>query len=122
MAYLVAHQGMVHRWAASNLRLYEARLRTVDPDVPATVFLNDRPTATRCHRGQPDRLRRGLDPPLRRGRLVQSHSIRSDADAVFTGSAPQLYLGMWNRSTEIDVSGRQGVLEPWRACQRVRWS
>jgi uncharacterized protein (TIGR03083 family) len=70
---LVAHQGMVHRWAAAQLRLDETpvpshpeflvsvppdqllnwladgvvelteTLRTVDPDVPACVFLKDAP-------------------------------------------------------------------------------
>jgi uncharacterized protein (TIGR03083 family) len=70
---LVAHQGMVHRWAAAQLRLDETpvpshpeflasvppdrlldwfadgvrelteTLRTVDPDVPALVFLKDAP-------------------------------------------------------------------------------
>jgi uncharacterized protein (TIGR03083 family) len=73
VADLVAHQGMVHRWAAAHLRLDDtpvpshpeflasvppdrlltwfadgvreltATLRTVDPDVPALVFLKDAP-------------------------------------------------------------------------------
>lgn len=73
VADLVAHQGMVHRWAAAQLRLDEApvpshsefltsvprsqllmwfeegvgtlikTLRTVDPDVPSLVFLRDAP-------------------------------------------------------------------------------
>ena len=73
VADLVAHQGMVHRWAAAQLRLDETpvpshaeflalvppdqlldwfadgvrelteTLRTVDPDVPALVFLEDAP-------------------------------------------------------------------------------
>jgi uncharacterized protein (TIGR03083 family) len=73
VADLVAHQGMVHRWAAAQLRLDDTpvpshpeflasmppdqlldwfgngarqlaeTLRTVDPDVPALVFLTDAP-------------------------------------------------------------------------------
>jgi uncharacterized protein (TIGR03083 family) len=73
LADLVAHQGMVHRWAAAQLRLDQTpvpshpefltsvprsqllewfavgvrelmeTLRTVDPDVPALVFLRDAP-------------------------------------------------------------------------------
>jgi uncharacterized protein (TIGR03083 family) len=73
VADLVAHQGMVHRWAAAHLRLDDTpvpshsdflasvppdqlltwfaegvrelteTLRTVDPDVPAFVFLKDAP-------------------------------------------------------------------------------
>lgn len=44
------------------------------------------------------------------------------ADAVFAGSASQLYLGLWNRGTEIDASGKPGVRDRWRALPRVRWS
>lgn len=73
VAYLVAHQGMVHRWTAACLRLdptpvpseaeflatvprahlvawfaagvaeMEAAFATADPDVPALVFLDDAP-------------------------------------------------------------------------------
>ena len=215
MADLVAHQGMVHRWAASNLRLDEARvpsktqileevpagelldwlaagaqdllatLRTVDPDVPATVFLNDPPrprdfwarrqahettihavdalagvlgrapsadevgsgadlaldgvdelltgffTRGRSRLADGDPFTIAVNPTdsdagwtlrIGEGRLVTERLRSKDADAVFTGSAPQLYLGMWNRGTEIDASGRRGVLARWRALQRVRWS
>jgi uncharacterized protein (TIGR03083 family) len=41
---------------------------------------------------------------------------------VFTGSAAQLYLGLWNRGTEITATGRTEVLDRWREVQRVRWS
>lgn len=39
-----------------------------------------------------------------------------------TGTAAQLYLGLWNRGDEIEVTGSTDVLERWRATQRVRWS
>lgn len=45
-----------------------------------------------------------------------------DADTVFSGTAAQLYLGLWNRGNEIAESGDAGVLELWRATERVTWS
>jgi len=44
------------------------------------------------------------------------------ADAVFGGTAAQLYLGLWNRGEEIVATGREDVLVRWRKVQRVRWS
>jgi uncharacterized protein (TIGR03083 family) len=43
------------------------------------------------------------------------------ADATFSGTAVELYLGVWNRGNELRVSGRPGVLEQWRAQMRVSW-
>ncbi len=43
------------------------------------------------------------------------------ADVVFSGSAAQLYLALWNRGDEIEVSGRTGLLARWRETQRVTW-
>lgn len=37
-----------------------------------------------------------------------------------SGTAAQLYLGLWNRGTEI--SGDDALLERWRKTQRIRWS
>lgn len=215
VADLVAHQGMVHRWAASNLRMdgtgvpsktqvlrdvppeeligwlsdgahqLLATLRSVDPEVAAMVFLNDAPSPrqfwarrqaheTTIHAvdSQAAVLGRlptadearidahvaldGLDELLtgfftrgrsrlasgtsftvavipqdsnigwtlcfRDGRMTVQRSRSTDADAIFTGSAPQLYLGMWNRGAEIHASGTPGVLDRWRALQRIRWS
>ena len=42
------------------------------------------------------------------------------ADAVFTGTSAQLYLGLWNRGDEITANGRESALERWREAQRVR--
>jgi uncharacterized protein (TIGR03083 family) len=215
VADLVAHQGMVHRWAAAQLRLDETpvpshpeflasvppdrllhwfadgvrelteTLRTVDPDVPALVFLRDAPRPahfwarrqaheTTVHSVDalsavlgrlPTAAEAGLDPDLAldgidelltgffpRGRsklaglapltlaVVPGHAPRawtvrvdgerlttvrehrSDADATFAGTAVQLYLGLWNRGTEITATGRPGTLEAWREVQRVSWS
>lgn len=43
-------------------------------------------------------------------------------DATITGTAAGIYLALWNRGSEISLEGRPGVLERWRATQRVRWS
>jgi uncharacterized protein (TIGR03083 family) len=43
----------------------------------------------------------------------------ADADARFTGSAAQLYVGLWNRGDEITVAGRDDLLPLWRELARV---
>ena len=223
VAHLVAHQGMVHRWASANLRGADTTtptltellstipaaelltwfddgaaallttLRTVAPDVDARVFLNDAPAprdfwarrqahettihavdAVAAALGRlptaaeaaidPDVAVDGLDELLRgfitRGRtrlpapepfsigvrpddaavawLVQvvadepvvTERVPPDAlpvaapggfDATFSGSAAQLYLGLWNRGTEIAVAGRADALDDWRTAQRISW-
>jgi hypothetical protein len=42
--------------------------------------------------------------------------------AVFSGSAAQLYLSLWNRADEITASGPGDLVEQWRASVRVNWS
>lgn len=44
-----------------------------------------------------------------------------DADVSFTGTAAQLYLGLWNRGDEISSAGDPAVLDHWRAVQQVTW-
>lgn len=55
-------------------------------------------------------------------RLATERVRRAAADAVLTGTAAQLYLGLWNRGDEITGSGRPGLLARWREVQRVRWA
>ena len=43
------------------------------------------------------------------------------ADATFGGSATEVYLGLWNRGTEMTATGRPGALEQWREQVRVSW-
>lgn len=38
-----------------------------------------------------------------------------------TGTAAQIYLALWNRGDEVQVTGSSGLLEAWRARQRVGW-
>jgi len=56
------------------------------------------------------------EPPFTRS------GIDTDADLTVRGTARQLYLGLWNRGDEIDVSGRTELLDAWRRQMRIRWS
>lgn len=46
----------------------------------------------------------------------------ADVAATITGTAVEVYLTLWNRGAEAEITGRADVLERWRATQRVRWS
>ncbi|CAN5776553.1 maleylpyruvate isomerase family mycothiol-dependent enzyme [soil metagenome] len=215
VADLVVHQGIVHRWAASNLRgdndvvptksqiLKEVpigdllawfedgaeklvvTMREVDPDVDAMVFLKDAPSPrdfwarrqaheTTIHSvdalagllgRMPTSAEAGIDRHIAldgvdelvcgfitRGttklateepyiiaieptdsdrawtldvgteRIVTEPTRGNRADVTFSGTATQLYLGLWNRGDEIGASGSRGALEDWRRLQRIRWS
>lgn len=209
---LVAHQGMVHRWAAAHLRgdsehdtaawLAEGKaaadpldwysrgltalietLRATPDDARATVFLNDAPPPRRfwarrqahettihsvdalsaAHGRWPTAADVDVDPALAadgidelltgfvtrgKGRLPAAEPytllVRAEdtghawtlrigdgtiattpgetgaPDAVFSGTARQLYLSLWNRADEITTDDR-GVLDQWRAGIRIRW-
>jgi len=43
-------------------------------------------------------------------------------DALATGRAAELYLGLWNRGNEITMSGPSDLLDRWRQLVRVSWS
>jgi uncharacterized protein (TIGR03083 family) len=43
-------------------------------------------------------------------------------DATITGTAAGLYLTLWNRGAEAAETGREQVLDRWRATQKVTWS
>ena len=45
-----------------------------------------------------------------------------EADTTLSGTAVQLYLGLWNRGDEIVASGDTEVLDRWHEVQRVTWS
>lgn len=47
--------------------------------------------------------------------------VLDGADALLSGTAAQLYLGLWNRGDEISAEGRTDVLDLWRAQMRVIW-
>ncbi len=44
------------------------------------------------------------------------------AEVTIDGTAAQLYLGLWNRGDELNVTGRPDLLDHWRATQRIGWS
>lgn len=45
-----------------------------------------------------------------------------EPDAVMTGPAASLYLGLWNRGDEIAVTGEPELLGVWRDKTRILWS
>lgn len=211
---LVIHQGMVHSWAAANLRgdadhdtsaseaeagaaadllgWYSAglaalvdTLHATAEDAKAKVFLNDAPPPRRFwarrqahettihsvdaisarHGRWPTALDVGIHPALAadgidelltgfitrgKGRLHSAEPytvlVRTDdtghawtvricdgpivttpgetsrSDVVFSGTAVQLYLSLWNRANEIATNGRSDVIDQWRSQIRIRWS
>ncbi|HEV3496554.1 MAG TPA: maleylpyruvate isomerase N-terminal domain-containing protein, partial [Actinomycetes bacterium] len=211
---LVIHQGMVHRWAAANLRGQRdhdtaasqaegkaaARLldwyseglaalvdtvRATAEDAKAMVFLRDAPpprrfwarrqahettihsvdavsavcrrwpTASdvevdpvlaadgidellmgfitrgkgRLHSPEPYRLLVRTDDTghawtlrISDGPIVTTPGVTDRPEAVFSGTAVQLYLSLWNRADEITTNGRSDLVDQWRKQIRIRWS
>ncbi|MGC1211872.1 MAG: maleylpyruvate isomerase family mycothiol-dependent enzyme [Micromonospora sp.] len=211
---LVTHQGMVHRWAAANLRgdtdhdisasqaegkgaadllrwysdgLAELvdTLQATAEDAQAMVFLKDAPPPRRfwarrqAHETtihsvdaisavlgrSPRALDVDIDPVLAvdgidelltgfitrgKGRLHSAEpytvSVRTDdtghawtvrisagpivttpgedkrSDVVFSGTAVQVYLSLWNRASEIATEGRSDVVDQWRSQMQIHWS
>jgi uncharacterized protein (TIGR03083 family) len=56
----------------------------------------------------------GTDP------VVTTPDRVGEPDAVLTGTAAQLYLGLWNRGDELTTTGRD-VRDQWREQMRVVW-
>ncbi|MGH3411649.1 MAG: maleylpyruvate isomerase family mycothiol-dependent enzyme [Marmoricola sp.] len=52
--------------------------------------------------------------------VVTAREGASGADTVLTGTAAQLYLGLWNRGDEVVTSG-SGFLDEWRRQMHVEW-
>jgi uncharacterized protein (TIGR03083 family) len=211
---LVTHQGMVHRWAAANLRgdrnhrtsasRAEARaaadllswyshglsalvdtLHATAEDARATVFLNDAPPPRRfwarrqahettihsvdatsaLHGRWPTASEVQIDPALAvdgidellsgfitrgngklhsaepytilvktddtghawtvrisEGPIVTTPGQAQRPEVVFTGTAVQLYLSLWNRADEITAHGRPDAVDHWRSRIRISWS
>lgn len=211
---LLVHQGMVHRWAAANLRgerdhdtaasqaegkataslldwytqglaALVDTLRATAEDAKAMVFLRDAPPPRRfwarrqahettihsvdaiAARSQrwPTASDVAIDPVLAadgidellmgfitqgKGRLHTAEPytvlIRTDdtghtwtlrisdgpivaapgaierPEVVFSGTALQLYLSLWNRADEITTNGRSDLIDQWRKQIRIRWS
>jgi uncharacterized protein (TIGR03083 family) len=56
------------------------------------------------------------------GPIVTTEGQSAPPDVVFSGTAAQLYLSLWNRADEITVTGPPDVLDQWRSQVRVSWS
>lgn len=46
----------------------------------------------------------------------------TDPQATVRGTAAGLYLALWNRGDDIEVSGDHSLVARWRTTQRIRWS
>lgn len=79
-------------------------------DEPATLALVASDTGDRWT------VRVSADPP---------HATRGGApvtaDATIAGTALQLYLGLWNRGDELEVTGDRQLLRLWHDAMRVSW-
>jgi hypothetical protein len=122
VADLVAHLGMV-RWAAANLRGDDVArpskigiLDSVPSDMKAMV------DGTRFIAVTPSDADRGWTMTIGEEPMTTTRERADGADATFSGTAAQLYLGLCNRGDEVTATGRRDVLDRWRAVQRVRWS
>jgi uncharacterized protein (TIGR03083 family) len=51
----------------------------------------------------------------------RSAAAAAGAECVLRGSASDLYLRLWNRPADVDVSGDPAVLAAWGRRVRVRW-
>jgi uncharacterized protein (TIGR03083 family) len=56
------------------------------------------------------------------GPIVTTVGQTAQPDVVFSGTAGQLYLSLWNRADEITMDGPPDVLDQWRSQVRVSWS
>lgn len=56
------------------------------------------------------------------GSVVTTPGDPESPDATFTGTAVQLYTGLWNRGDEIVSTGRPDALDMWHRQVKVRWS
>lgn len=55
-------------------------------------------------------------------RLTAIADGATNAAVRITGPADAIYLALWNRGDEVEVTGDDSLLDRWRAAQRVRWS
>lgn len=114
MADLLAHQTVVHRWATGHVS-------GGDPEaVPGKTHV----LATRLGR-VPTALEVDGQWTLRiHERVETEHGAITvdDGDAVFSGTALQMYLGLWNRGWDVVARGRRQLLTAWTLGHRVRWS
>jgi uncharacterized protein (TIGR03083 family) len=56
------------------------------------------------------------------GPIVTTPGGTERPEAVFSGTAVQLYLSLWNRADEVTTNGRSDLIDQWRKQIRIRWS
>ena len=56
------------------------------------------------------------------GPIVTTPGETERPEALFSGTAVQLYLSLWNRADEITSNGRSDLVDQWRRQIRIRWS
>jgi hypothetical protein len=56
------------------------------------------------------------------GPIVTTVGAAERPEVVFSGTAVQLYLSLWNRADEMTAEGRSDAVDQWRSAVRVRWS
>ena len=56
------------------------------------------------------------------GPIVATQGAIERPEVVFSGTAVQLYLSLWNRADEITTNGRSDLIDQWRKQIRIRWS
>jgi hypothetical protein len=44
------------------------------------------------------------------------------AAVTLSGPAAGIYLGLWNRGTDLEATGRADLLDRWRDAQRITWA
>ncbi|HEX2299582.1 MAG TPA: maleylpyruvate isomerase N-terminal domain-containing protein, partial [Pseudonocardiaceae bacterium] len=59
---------------------------------------------------------------ISQGPIVTTPGGTQRPEAVFSGTAVQLYLSLWNRADEITTNGRSDLVDQWRKQIRIRWS
>lgn len=55
-------------------------------------------------------------------RLTTTPGVAAGVGTTLTGTAVQLYLGLWNRGDQIAEAGDADLLARWHEVQRVSWS
>jgi hypothetical protein len=56
------------------------------------------------------------------GPIVTTPGGTERPEVVFSGTAVQLYLSLWNRADELTTNGRSDLVDQWRTQIRIRWS
>jgi hypothetical protein len=92
MGFITRGKGRLHATEP-----YTVLVRTNDTGHAWTLRISDRPVAT-------------------------TPGATKRPEFVFSGTAAQLYLSLWNRSDEITTNGRSDLVDQWRKQIRIRWS